>query len=95
MDVSTDKSGLSEKLMAPVSSIVDKHRTSLASLLGDGGPAALRNDENVRKVASFCYPLLPGLVRLAVKEPAFVSFVLNNREKVLDRLIATKEPVGG
>ena len=40
----------------------------------------------VRKVAVFCYPLLPGLVRLAIKEPAFVSFVMNNREKVLGRL---------
>jgi hypothetical protein len=27
--------------------------------------------------------LLPGLVRLAVKEPTFVSFILSNREKVL------------
>jgi hypothetical protein len=48
--------------------------------------AALRDDECVRKVASFCYPLLPGLVRLAIKEPVFVNFVMNNREKVLGRL---------
>jgi hypothetical protein len=37
-------------------------------------------------VATFCYPLLPGLVRLAIKEPVFVSFVMNNREKVLGGL---------
>lgn len=94
MDITTDKAGLSEKLMAPVSKIVTQHSESLLPLLGNGGVAALHNDENVCKVARFCYPLLPGLVRLAVKEPAFVSFVLNNREKVLDRLVVPKEAAG-
>jgi hypothetical protein len=37
-------------------------------------------------VATFCYPLLPGLVRLTIKEPVFVSFVMNNREKMLGGL---------
>jgi hypothetical protein len=32
--------------------------------------------------------LLPVLIRLAVKEPTFISFVLNNREKLLGSLAA-------
>jgi hypothetical protein len=56
MNVSTDQAALGEKLMAPVSNILNQHRASIAPLLGGGGTAALQNDENVRKVATFCYP---------------------------------------
>jgi hypothetical protein len=86
-----EQAALSEKLMGPISTIIDNKRSELLPMLqggaGQAANAALRDDECVRKVATFCYPLLPGLVRLAVKEPAFVSFVLNNREKVLSRLV--------
>lgn len=87
--------GLADKLMGPVSTIIDKKRDELMPMLSVSGGAgqaaqhALRDDECVRKVASFCYPLLPGLLRLAVKEPTFVSFVMNNRDKVLGRLAAS------
>lgn len=81
-----EQAALSEKLMGPISTIIDNKRSELLPMLQGGAGQALRDDECVRKVATFCYPLLPGLVRLAVKEPAFVSFVLNNREKVLSRL---------
>jgi hypothetical protein len=43
-------------------------------------------DESVRKVATFCYPQLPGLLRLVINEPAFVNFVMDHREKLLARL---------
>lgn len=86
----TEQAGLGDKLIGPISTIIDKKRAELLPLLACGAGQvtqnALRDDECVRKVAVFCYPLLPGLVRLAIKEPAFVSFVLNNREKVLGRL---------
>lgn len=84
-----EASGLGDKLIGPMTAIIDKRRTELLPMLGGAGhvtQAALQNDECVRKVATFCYPLLPGLVRLAIKEPVFVSFVMNNREKVLGRL---------
>lgn len=85
--------GLADKLIGPMSTIIDKKRDELMPLIAGGaGQAAqhaLRDDECVRKVATFCYPLLPGLVRLAVKEPVFVSFVMNNREKVLGRLASS------
>jgi hypothetical protein len=99
MNVSTDQGGLADKLMAPVSAILAKHGSAIQPLLqGNAGGmthAALNNDDNVRKVATFCYPLLPGLVRLAVKEPAFVSFVMNNRERVLARLVQPGETPAG
>ena len=81
-----DAETLIHKLAAPVDKIVDKHKDKLSAMLGGNG--ALGKDENVRKVATFCYPLLPGLLRLVIKEPAFVNFVMDNREKLLARLAA-------
>lgn len=86
-----DHGRMAEKLTGPVSAILDKHQATIAPMLGGQGGsitrAALRNDEAMRKVAGYCYLMLPGLVRLAVKEPVFVDFVMNNRERLLDRLV--------
>lgn len=90
MSDTTEQAGLGDKLIGPISTVIDKKRAELLPMLGGGAgqaaQTALRDDECVRKVASFCYPLLPGLVRLAIKEPVFVDFVMNNREKVLGKL---------
>lgn len=91
MHTMSEPSGLADKLAAPMNAIVSRHRAALMPMLGGSGAsarAALANDEAVRKVAVFCYPLLPGIVRLAVKEHSFVSFVMNNREHLLSRLTA-------
>ena len=91
MITTKDDGGLAAKLAAPAANVLDQHRDAVCKLLGgqsgDALRTALANDENVRKVAMFCYPLLPGLVRLAVKEPAFIGFVLDNREKLFDRIV--------
>jgi hypothetical protein len=88
---SASPSGLDQKLTSSLNDIVDKHKSTIMPvLLGQSSGltlSLLRNDDAVRKVAEVCYELLPGLVRLAVKQPTFVSFVLNNREKILGRLI--------
>ena len=86
-----EQSKLAAKLMDPVGRIVTRHSAELAPMLRSGASAAqsgLNNDETVRTVATYCYALLPGLVRLAVKEPAFISFVLENRVKLLGKLAA-------
>jgi hypothetical protein len=41
----------------------------------------------MRTLAIYSYALLPGLVRLTVKKPVFIDFVLNNRDKILERLL--------
>ncbi|MCC6070197.1 hypothetical protein ACFSQU_12375 [Massilia sp. GCM10020059] len=86
-----EQSKLAAKLMEPVARIVSRHAAQLAPMLNNGAAAtqsALNNDEAVRTVATYCYALLPGLVRIAVKEPAFISFVLANRVKLLGKLAA-------
>lgn len=94
----SEQSGLADKLAAPFNAIVSRHRASLMPMLGGSATsarAALANDDAVRKVAVFCYPLLPGIVRLAVKEPAFVNFVMNNREHLLARLTVETASAAG
>lgn len=85
-----EQSKLAAKLMDPVSRIVSRHSAEIAPMLKSGSASAqsvLGNDDAVRTVATYCYALLPGLVRLAVKEPAFISFVLANRVKLLGKLV--------
>jgi hypothetical protein len=91
-------SALDQKLGSSLKDIVDKHRSTIVPhLMGTSSTVTvslLKNDDAVRKVAEVCYELLPGLVRFAVKQPTFVSFVMNNREKVLGRLVEPA-PAGG
>ena len=87
MDTAADNSTLNEKLTGPVTAILEKHKKELLPLMIDKSTtlshAALKNDVMVRTVATYCYGLLPGLVRFAVKEATFISFVMSNREKLL------------
>lgn len=80
---------LASKLMEPVGRIVSRHTAELTPMLNNGAAvtqAALNNDQAVTTAATYCYALLPALIRLAVKEPAFISFVLANRVKLLGKL---------
>lgn len=91
MTSAEEQSKLAAKLMEPVGRIVSRHASHLAPMLNTGAASAqsaLNNDEAVKTVATYCYALLPGLVRLAVKEPAFISFVLANRVRLLGKLAA-------
>jgi len=97
MFATSEQAALADKLASPLNAIVSRHRASLMPMLGGNGAsarAALAQDEAVRKVAVFCYPLLPGIVRLAVKEASFIDFVMHNREKLLARLTVETAPVG-
>ena len=90
MNLDKESHALSDKLALPMTRIVDKHRGRITAMLaGDGASQlgnALSKDDNVRKVATFCYPLLPGLLRLVIKEHRFIQFVMVNRERLLARL---------
>ena len=90
MDLGKESQVLQVRLAAPMAKLVADNKARITALLASDGATqvgqALNKDENVRRVATFCYPLLPGLLRLVVKEPAFVSFVMHNREKLLAHL---------
>lgn len=77
-----------DQLTVPLERIITEHGHQLRCILAQNSTLTetLKQDEAVRKVASFCYPLLPGVIRLVVKEPVFVEFVLNHRQQLLARL---------
>lgn len=80
-----------DKLMIPLTNVLNQHREQLLPMLGaqPGSNACtlLRNDAAMHTLATCSYALLPGLVRLAVKETVFIDFVMNNRDKILERLL--------
>ena len=80
-----------DKLMIPLTQVLNQHREQILPMLGgqSSGNAhtLLRNDAAMRTLATYSYALLPGLVRLAVREPAFVTFVMDNRDQILERLL--------
>ncbi|MBA5608857.1 hypothetical protein H3H36_26335 [Duganella sp. FT3S] len=80
-------------LRVPLNAILEQHRATilerLASTSGDLA-GALKSDEAVRSVASYCYEFLPWPVRMAVKKPAFVEFALAHRELILEKLAACR-----
>ncbi len=52
--------------------------------LGTVAVEALRDDTKVNQVAKIAYGFVPGMVRMAVSEQAFASYITENRAKVLE-----------
>lgn len=83
-------------LMTPMARIVAEHRETIVNKLGGEAAlsTALRNDRAVDSVAEACYALLPGVVRLAVREAQFRAFVLANRDRVIALLLPPAADAG-
>lgn len=81
-----------DKLFGYVAVAIEHHKSQILPFIkdktGEASLAALRDDSNIEKLGSFIYALLPGVVRLALKEETFVRFVLDHRNKLLDKLLA-------
>lgn len=88
---SVQKTSAKDKLFDYISSAIEQNKSKILPYLkektGEASLAALRNDENVEKLAGIIYALLPGVVRLALREQVFIQFVLANRNKILDSLV--------
>lgn len=85
------KAGAKDKLLGYVAVAIEQNKPKILPFLkektGETSLAALRDDANVEKLGGFIYAFLPGVVRLALKEETFVRFVLENRNKLLDKLL--------
>ena len=83
------QSELKEKLVGPLESVLSRHGADITRLTGNSGgltASALQNDALVRKIAEYCHDALPWPIRMAVKKPVFVDFVLANRATLVDKL---------
>ena len=75
-------------LTLPLARVVEAHREKiLQSVGGKAALATLQDDRVMLQVADVCYALLPGVVRLAVKEQVFRDFVLQHRSTIVARLL--------
>ena len=81
-------------LNAPLNAMIEQHRATILAHIGattsTGLAGVLASDEAVRDMANYCYELLPWPVRLAVKKPVFVEFVLAHRAAILAKRVATQ-----
>lgn len=81
-----------DKLLGYVAVAIEQNKSKILPFIednaGEVSQAALRDDGNVEKLGGFIYAFLPGVVRLALKEETFIRFVLDNRNKLLDKLLA-------
>lgn len=80
-----------DKLLGYVATAIEQNKSKIIPLLkektGEASLAALRDDANVEKLAGFLYAFLPAVVRLTLREEIFVQFMLDNRNKLLDKLV--------
>ncbi|TFW17773.1 hypothetical protein E4L96_14010 [Massilia arenosa] len=86
-DVNTAK--LNDMMSGALDSVLDKHRSEIFQIAGKSGDATrtvLANESVMRTVAEYCYAALPWPIRMAVKQPVFVDFVMARRERIVDKL---------
>ena len=93
-----NKASAKDKLLGYVAVAIEQNKSRILPFIkektGEASLAALRDDTNIEKLGGIIYAFLPGVVRLALKEEAFVRFVLDNRNKLLDKLLTGEaEPV--
>ncbi|MCY1273076.1 hypothetical protein D9M68_238310 [compost metagenome] len=101
LPMTAKESKAKDKLLTYISTAIEQNKSKILPMIkertGEASLAALRNDSNVESLAAFIYAFLPGLVRFALKEDVFTQFMLDNRNKILDRLIqnGTLKDMGG
>jgi len=90
-EVIPKESSAKAKLTGYVTSAIEQHKDKIIPFLkekvGELSIAALQDDSNVERLAGYIYALLPAVVRLALKEQVFTQFVLENRDKILERIL--------
>lgn len=81
---------LQEKILDTFSTTLDENRNAIISFLKNTlGPVsitALHQDEVIQTIATHIYRAAPLPARLAIKEESFISFLMNNKDRVIVKL---------
>jgi hypothetical protein len=80
---------MNDMMCGALDSVLDKHRSEIFQIAGKSGAASrtiLANETVMRTVAEYCYAALPWPVRMAVKQPVFVDFMMARRERIVEKL---------
>lgn len=82
---------LKDKIQTALDGVVEENWPKIVTFLdqkiGSKAMDAIYDDDFITKLAGFLYPWLPGLLRLVLKEEAFVAFMLEHRATAMDPLI--------
>lgn len=88
-----EEAKITSTFIEAISSTIEKNKPKIIALLkektGEASISALRNDQHVETVAQYLYAFLPAVIRLALKEDVFIRFMLDNRDRILDHLLAS------
>lgn len=79
------------KASSAILKFFDSNSNTLVAKLKESGlqlsAVALRNDQNIARVANVVYNLLPGMVRIFVSYDTVENFLLNNRQWLINKLV--------
>lgn len=82
-----DKSVVGKAITELFNSQSDNIVSKLKSMGISLSVSALQNDDNIERVANVIHNLLPGVVRFVVKPDMITTFLLNNRQWLINKLI--------
>lgn len=73
------------KLIAPHLPMIREHLHAAAGRVGDKAQSMIQNDAAMTVALRQVHGRLPRVVRLVVREERFVTFMLNNRDRIFTK----------
>ncbi|UEG52159.1 hypothetical protein LLH06_14425 [Mucilaginibacter daejeonensis] len=89
-DNNTENNDITARVMGTLEPVLTENWPTIEPY-ADKVIAAIQVDENVKELARKVYPLLPMMVRMAVKEEKFVSLAVEHKAVLLTKLIEIKK----
>jgi hypothetical protein len=84
-----ENSEISNKIMAALEPVIKEHWPKIEPY-ADKALAAAQDDDTIEALARKIYPFLPMVLRLAIKEDKFITFILEHKGPLLTKLTEIK-----
>ncbi|CAM4426854.1 hypothetical protein SAMN06265348_12117 [Pedobacter westerhofensis] len=85
----TENSELSNKVMGALEPAIKQHWPKIEPY-ADKALAAAQDDDTIEALGRKIYPFLPMVLRLAIKEDKFITFILEHKGPLLTKLTEIK-----
>jgi hypothetical protein len=79
----------SSKIMTALEPVIKEHWPKIEPY-ADKALAAAQDDDTIEALARKIYPFLPMVLRLAIKEDKFITFILEHKGPLLTKLTEIK-----
>jgi hypothetical protein len=84
-----ENSEISNKIMTALEPVIKEHWPKIEPY-ADKALAAAQDDDTIEALARKIYPFLPMVLRLAIKEDKFITFILEHKGPLLTKLTEIK-----